>query len=187
MANRIKYGLSNVYYAVATIDTDGSATYSTPVRLPGAVNLSLDPEGDSSTFFADNIAYATFTANAGYSGSLELALIPDEFRTAVLGDVNDSTTGLLIENAGAASVHFALLFEFSGDANATRHVMYNCTASRPSVTGATTESSIEAQTETLNLQCASIYNDTLKKDITKAKAESTATAYASFFSAVQQP
>ena len=81
MANKIKYGLSRVYYALATIDTStGKATYSTPVAIPGAVSLSMDPSGESNKFYADNVAYATFAANAGYEGTLEVALIPDSFK-----------------------------------------------------------------------------------------------------------
>ena len=87
MANKVKYGLKNVYYAVAHIATNGTATYDTPIAWPGAVNLSLDPEGETSKFYADNIAYAQFAANAGYSGSFESALIPETFKTNVLGDM----------------------------------------------------------------------------------------------------
>ena len=90
-------------------------------------------------------------------------------------------------DAGANAVPFALLFQFEGDDKATRHVLYNVVASRPSVTGQTTEESIEAQTETVNLTCSSIYNAALAIDIVKARCPETATtAYTSWFSAVHQ-
>ena len=57
MANKIKYGIKSVYYAVATQGTGGALTYATPVAIPGAVSLSLEAQGDTNTFYADNIAY----------------------------------------------------------------------------------------------------------------------------------
>lgn len=186
MSNKIKYGLKNVYYAKATIAADGSATYTTPVRIPGAVNLTLDAAGDTNTFYADDIAYWEGTANNGYTGSLEIARVPEDFEKDVFGMIEDGTGGL-IEDAGAPTVHFALLFEFQGDESATRHCMYNCTATRASVAGATKGESIEPQTETLNLTARTIYNAKLTKDIVKMKAASTHSAYAAWFTSVYQP
>jgi len=188
MANKIKYGIKNVYYAVATLAANNSATYDTPVALPGAVSLTLDPEGDNSVFYADNIAYYTTYANNGYSGSLELALIPDAFRKDVLGEIEDSKD-VLVEEQSAPSVHFALIFQFEGDEKATRHVMYNCVASRPSTNGNTKEASIEPQTETINLTVTSVYNASLDKDIVKARTSDTtdSTTYSGWFTSVYTP
>ena len=150
MANKIKYGLSNVYYAVATDDGTGTLTYGTPVPIKGAVNLTMDPQGDTTPFYADNIIYYTSTANNGYSGTLELALVPESFRTDVLGESAD-TNGVMIETAGVPTVEFALLFQFEGDIDATKHAFFRCTASRPSASSQTQEAAINPTTETLNL------------------------------------
>lgn len=63
--NKIRYGIKNCYYAVATITSTGAATYSTPVAMPGAVSLSLDAQGETSPFYADNIVYYTSVSNSG--------------------------------------------------------------------------------------------------------------------------
>lgn len=185
---KIKYGLSSVYYAIATIATNGSATYSTPVAWPGAVNLSMDANGDNSIFYADNIAYYVANGAAGYTGSLETALVPQSFLTDVLGMIKD-TKGVIAEDMSAPIVHFALLFQFEGDVSATRHVLYNCTASRPAVGSTTKTDTVEVQTETVNLVASSVYNSGLGCDVVKAKTGDTidSTTYNGWFSAVYQP
>ena len=58
----------------------------------------LYTSGDSSPFYADGIVYFRSTANNGYSGDLEIALIPEWFRTEILKEELDNN-GVLIENA----------------------------------------------------------------------------------------
>ena len=50
--NKVQFNLKNVYYAVMTTTGDTPA-WSTPVKVPGAVTLSLDPQVDVTPFYAD--------------------------------------------------------------------------------------------------------------------------------------
>lgn len=186
--NKIKYGIKNVHYAIATIAADGSATFDTPKAFPGAVSLSLSAEGERSPFYADNIEYWVGAANNGYLGSLEVARIIDDFAKDVLGEIEDSKH-VLYEDADAGAVHFALIFQFEGDQNATRHVLYNCTASRPNIEGTTKGESIEPATETIDISAASIWVAALSKNIVKAKttADTSTADYNNFLTAVYVP
>ena len=187
MANKIHFGLKNVYYAVATLASDNSASYGTPVAFPGAVGLDLSAEGDQSNFYADDIVYYVSNVNNGYSGSLEMAEITDSFAEDVLGELKNSTTGLYWEDAEADPIHFALIFEFDGDDKKTRHILYNCVASRPSITGATKEESVEPQTVTIDITASSIYVPAVTGYVVKGRALEGSTAYTSFFTSVQTP
>jgi phi13 family phage major tail protein len=188
MSNKIKYGLKNVYYAVATIAADGSATYETPVAIPGAVSLSMEPQGENSPFYADNIVYWVGTSNTGYEGDLELALVIDAFKKDILG-YQDDTKHVLVEDANANAVHFALLFQFEGDVKATRHVLYNCTATRPGAAGSTKEASVEPETESVTVTATTVYNASYDSDIVKADTteETDATTYSGWFTQVYIP
>ena len=186
MPNKVKYGLSQVFYAKATISTAGTATYGTPVAIPGAVNLTLDAESETTPFYADNITYYTSVSNNGYSGSLEVAIIPDSFLADIFGDTT-TANGLMYEKVDVEPAHFALLFQFEGDASKTRHVFYNCVATRPSVSSQTKENSVTPVTETMNITANAIYNSAVTASIVKGKADSATTAYSSWYTAVVQP
>lgn len=182
--NKVKYNLKNVHAAKLTKNGDGTFTYATPQAIPGAVSLSLDAEGESSPFYADGIVYFRTTSNNGYSGDLEIALIPEWFRTEILKEVKDSKGVLVETNTNTESVYFALLFEFDGDVHAIRHVMYNCTASRPSIESETKEENIEPVTETLSLT-ADPREDGLVKSRTGDDTDST--TYQNWYNAVYVP
>ena len=187
MSNKVKYNLKNVHAAKLTetvVEGVTNYSYATPQAIPGAVSITLDAEGDSSPFYADGIVYFRTYANNGYSGDLEIALIPEWFRTEILKETLD-TNGVLVEKAdNTESVKFALLFEFDGDERAIRHVMYNCSASRPSIESSTKEETIEPGTETLSLTA-----DPREDGLVKSRTGDTTSAatYAGWYQSVYVP
>jgi len=179
MANKVKYNLKNVYYAVAT--TGG---YSTPVAMSGAVNLTLSPSGDDYTFYADGIPYYEYHTNNGYEGTLELAIVPEDFRKDILGEV--VTNGKVFELDDVQITNFALGFQVDGNEKGTFYWFYNCSASRPDVTGQTKEESIEVSTETLNFKNApeTRFQINGKNPVKLKSADASTTTAGAWFAAV---
>lgn len=182
--NKVKFGLTNVHWAkIKSYDEDGTPTYDTPVRLPGAVNLSLDANGENDPFYADNCVYYMCNNNSGYEGDLEIALIPTDFATEILGEKLDSK-GVLVERNDAEVSEFALFFEFDGDKNKIRHVCYRCSVARPKTEGQTTEDSKEVKTESLSLKASALENGFVKA---KSCESTDKTVYDAWYKSVYIP
>lgn len=181
--NKVKFNICNVHYALQTIADNGDVSFGTPVPMPGAVSLSLDANGEPSNFYADGYAYYTISNNMGYEGDLELAMIPESFRTDVLKETLD-TNKVLMENANVETANFALLFEFDGDVKKIRHVLYNCAASRPSIESQTNEDEIEVQTETLSVKATPLASGYVKA---KTGDDTTEKIYTDWYKSVYLP
>lgn len=161
MANKVQFGLSNVYYALLTESDSTAPTYGTPKRLAGAVTLELSQEGSETNFYADNIEYFRVSQSNGYSGSLELAKINDTALEDLWGFGVDAINNIVYESSDADPKPFALLFQIEGDANEDLYALYKCYATRPNV-GSTTinENGKEPQTQTVDLQCVPLVDPT---------------------------
>lgn len=182
MANKIKFGISNVYYAVETAEN----TWGTPVALPGAVSLTLDAQGNEYTKYADNVPYYVDFANNGYSGTLELTELPDAFKVACLGYVLDANGGI-VEAADAKTKNFALLGQIEGDDKNRRFCYYKGKASRPGFSATTQEESIEAQDDSLSVNFSAAQLTGWEQRIVAYSLPEGSTGYSSFFSAVPVP
>lgn len=182
--NKVKFGLKNVHCALITQGEGGAITFGTPVAIPGAVSLSMTPQGETTEFYADDILFYATAANTGYQGDLEIARVPQSFRTDVLGEKLDPESGVMYENASVEPAPFALLFEFNGDANATRHILYNCTTARPGVNGSTTTNTKDPQTDTLTLTAAPRADGIVKASTTPSTTDAV---YAGWYQKVLTP
>ena len=185
---KVKFGLKRVAFAIATIAEDGSATYGDVITFPGARTLSMEPQGAGEPWNADDGVYYSNTAPTSRQGDLEMARIIDAFKRQVLGYIADAN-GILVEDMSPAEVHFALLFETMNDKKPRRYVMYNCTATAPTVGSATNEGSKEPQTETTTITSMGIYVPSHDKwfDHGETTPSTDPEAYANWFSAVQVP
>ena len=169
MANKVKFGLEQVHIAFKNAD----GVYETPQEIPGAVNLTMNPEGGETAFYADNRKYYSRYTNNGYSGTLEMALVPQDILAEMLGwEVDD---GMLVEVADGQPKEFALLGQVLGDERNRRFVYYSCLASRPADNAATTTDTATPTTETLNITILpfdhngkKIVKSVIERDVTNA-------------------
>lgn len=185
--NKVRFGLKNVHYAL--FDDEGKLT--APKKWAGAVSLSLDPEGDSSVFYADDGGYAQFVVNGGYTGSLEMAVLEPQVAVDLLGEVMDDIGGVF-EDADKQPASFALLFEIGGNVNKERFVLYNCKMSRPTREGETTTETTDPKTVTMEFQAIPLTMEVAgaERSVTKyvlEDSEKSHEAFAAFFTEVKMP
>ena len=91
---------------------------------------------------------------------------------------------VLVENANSETGSFALLFEFDGDIRKIRHVLYNCSASRPTIESKTNEEDKEVQTETLTIKARPMADGYVKA---KTGDSTTETVYNNWYKSVYLP
>ena len=153
------------------------------------MNVTLTKETSSSDFYADDTKFFHITANNGYTGSIEMARVTEEVLKDLFGYTETTTGKLIVEDANATPVEFALMFEVQGDEQPTRYCLYRCTADRPDINAATKADSVEVQTQTCDLVVMPVIDPTANSPIDGITKYSTgantpSATYESFFDAV---
>ena len=88
------------------------------------------------------------------------------------------------ENTNNRASKIAFMFEFDGDQKATRHCLYNCTVTRPSISSATKTETAEPQPQELTLIAAPTEDGVVKRSTT---VDTPDAVYNAWYSAVYQP
>ena len=165
--NKVHYDLTNVYVSPLTVDLDtGTVTFGVPKRLPGAISMDLAAQGEQIKRRADAIDYYVTNSNNGYSGDLNIVMVPDWFRQEYLGDTLSENDKVLVENAQAEPKPFAMLYEFLGDKSRRRHCLYNVTASRPNIKAENKDNQKEADTESMAMTALPLPDGKVKASTT---------------------
>lgn len=176
--NKVTFGLQDVHIAIVN-EVDNQITYETPYALKGAIELSLDPQGEEVKLKADNIVYYSTESNDGYTGNIKFFELPENFYIDILGEKEEN--GIVVEKNNAKRKKFALLFQFEGDEKSIRHALLYCSATRPKFGSSTKDGSNYNNVE-LNLTILPRPTDGVIKFKTNSKT-STKT-YEDWFKAV---
>jgi phi13 family phage major tail protein len=189
-ANKVKFGLKNVHYAIATETTTLGVTttsYGTPEAFPGAVSLEVNPSSSDATVFRadDSDYYIVSGSEQGFDGSFECANIPEAFETDVLGATTDDN-GVIVEFASDEIKYVALMFEINGDASARRYLVPKVKFAKPGISAETTgENGNEPKTTKLDFTASPRPDDGLARVHTGDNTDST--TYNGWFTTVYTP
>lgn len=167
-ANKVKFGLKNLHYALVTETESGgviTTSYGTPAAWKGAVSLEVNPTSDDNTVFRadDSDYYIVSGAEQGFSGSLEVALIPEDVEEKIY-DMKIDDNGVVVEYSTDEVKYVALLFEINGDNSGRRYMLPKVLFSKPGISAETTGSDgNNPKTSSVNLTASPRPDDNLAR------------------------
>lgn len=180
--SKVKYNVSRL--TITPIVNDVYET--TPIHIPGTVGITLDPAGDSSEFYADGIPYFTQTKNNGYTGSIEVAMFPDDVLARLMGWLVDANNNI-VETTNATPLSFAMSFQIDGDVEPRALQFLEVSLARPSVNANTTEASISPETDTMSLTAVPHWFDSIGCYAVKTQANGGDADFDKYFEGVVEP
>lgn len=185
MPNKVNWGLAASAWGKITVDANGNDVYGPPIMFLGDRQVNFTPAGDLVKVFADGTVIYVGKENSGYTGSLELTNMDDEFAKWALSEEVDSKN-VQYEIKEPVVNRIYLLWEWVQDTKNTRHIMYNITVSRPdqNATTAGDGDSKTAQYQTVNLTAIPRADGIVKA---KTRVDVDATTYNNWFNAAYVP
>lgn len=185
MPNKVNWGLALSAWGKITVDADGNDVYGAPIMFLGDRQVNFTPAGDLVKVFADGTVIYVGKENSGYTGSLELTNMDDEFAKWALSEEVDSKN-VQYEVKEPVVNRIYLLWEWVQDTKNTRHIMYNVTVSRPdqNATTAGDGDSKTAQYVTVNLTAIPRADGIVKA---KTRVDIDETTYNNWFNAAYVP
>ena len=185
MPNKVNWGLAASAWGKITVDADGNDVYGTPIMFLGDRQVNFSPSGDLVKVFADGTVIYVGKENTGYTGSLELTNMDDDFAEWALSESVDQNNVQYETNEPTVN-RIYLLWEWVQDTKNTRHIMYNVTVSRTDLNATTANDgdTKTAQYQTVNLTAIPRADGIVKA---KTRVDVDSTTYNNWFSAAYVP
>lgn len=141
--NKVFFGLAEAHWATVTETknpTTGAitSTYGSWNAIDGLVSLTQDPQGSKYVFRADDSDYYVKNPNAGYSGAVKFARLPDALREYCFAERRDDNGVAVEAGTDEETKYIAFGFRFRGDQKNIRHEFLKCSITKPSISGETT-------------------------------------------------
>lgn len=183
MPNNYEFGISKTH--VAFFDPEAtSGDYAAPEAMPGTVNISITPAGETTEHYHDNGKAGEEISNNGYTGSIEQSIFPDAVLAEMQGHTVDDNGGI-VESSNDKPKEFALMFETEGDEEKIRTVFYRVKAQRPSEDHQTSNPGPNISTK--NMDLSMMAEDKSGERYVKYSLKESDTGFDTFFDEVPMP
>ena len=157
-------------FHIAKLLTDpvnGKATYDEVISFPWLRSVSIEPQTDDATLYADNQAVDTANVTSKYGLTIDTATLPLEYKALLLGHTIEN--GVMTVTSEDNAPYFAIMFETTKRNGKKRYVKFlKVRFSEPSETAQTKEEGVTYNTPSMT--ATAIYRND-KKAIYQADEE----------------
>ncbi|ATH95176.1 major tail protein [Bacillus glycinifermentans] len=102
------YGLDMFHCAEVVQDDEESLKFGTPIKIPGAVSIKVDPKSEQTKFWADNGVYDIFNSMGDIDLEAEMADLPLKLQNKIYGHTEEN--GVSFASAEDKAIHLAFGF-----------------------------------------------------------------------------
>ena len=142
-------GVDNFHIAKLLTDpVNGKATYDDIISFPWLRSVSIEPQSDEATLYADNQAVDTANVTSKYSLTIDTATMPLEYKALLLGHTIEN--GVMTVTSEDNAPYFAIMFETTKRNGKKRYVKFlKVQFSEPSETAQTKEEGVTYNTPSM--------------------------------------
>lgn len=148
--SKLVHGLSHFHLAPLAEDTKQAVEYETPEELEGAVSVSVTPNTNTSTKYADNRAFGVLNKLGDIEVEIAVVDLPQHIQTMIYNQKSEN--GVVFANSGDEPTELALGFKAEVQGGGSRYYwLLKGTAQLNNTEHSTSEDTIESQDTTVTM------------------------------------